>query len=233
LGHELGVAPNRINVLNFSQSLASANYVTRTLLAQCRANRPHLVIANFSDMKRTEFFVDGAAQGVLPRRFPLHRRWKTLRHGWRQRLARMLPDLRDRRDAELRLGMWDRYAGLYSREWGVVNTLTNMLLLQSFCQSRNIDCLISWVQHDVLGEQAIRENPAIAPLIDLLDSRCFCSFSIVDSDICTDLAADDIHPGIASNRAFAARLVQTWAASYGRAPAEDDLEDTIARAMRR
>jgi hypothetical protein len=213
----LGLSPEQINVLNFSQSLASAGYVTRTLLSQCEANRPNLIIANYSDMGRSEFFLDGAPVGVVPQGFSWLRRWRALRPGWRQRLFRMLPGVRDRKTADRRLRMWDDYSRLYSSEAGVANTLTQMLLLQSFCQARGLDCLMSWVQHKALSEPRIRSNPALAPLIALLDPQHYCSFSIVDPGICTDLAADGVHPGPSSNQLFAEQLARAYLENRSRA----------------
>lgn len=210
LADELGLGHSSVNLLNFSQSLASASYVTRTLMTQCDAVRPDLVVAVFSDMKRAECFVDGASAGIVPRRYPWYRRWWALRPGWQRRLRRMLPGAESRSIAGERLRLWNHYAGLFSPEAAFVNTLTNILLLQSFCQARRINCLISWVQHRNLRDPRFLENPLIAPSIRLLDGQKFCSFSIVDADICTDKAADGIHPGAASNAAFAERLVPLY-----------------------
>jgi len=201
---------SRVNLLNFSQSLASANYITRTLLAQCDAVRPDLVVAVFSDMKRGEYFASGAPVGVLPRRYPWFRRWLVLGPGWARRLRRLLPGPGDRRSASTRLKMWNHYARLYSAEGAFVNTLSNILLLQSFCRARGIDCLISWVQGRHLQDSRFLENPAIAPMMRLIDRERFCSFSIVDADVCVDTAADGIHPGPASNDAFAGKLVELY-----------------------
>ena len=65
LAGKLSLDASRVNLLNFSQSLASANYITRTLLAQCDVVRPDLVVAVFSDMKRGEYFGNGRPVGVV------------------------------------------------------------------------------------------------------------------------------------------------------------------------
>ncbi len=106
--------------------------------------------------------------------------------------------------------MWDAYAKLYTPELGILNTVTNILLLQAFCRTRGIDCLVSFVQYEKLSEPRFAENPVLAPLIRLIDRQSFCPFSIVDAEICTDLAADGIHPGSVANKAFADRLVRMY-----------------------
>jgi hypothetical protein len=225
VARELGLEASRVNLLNFSQSLASSNYITRTLIGQCDAVRPDLVVANYSDMSRAEYFLHGAPVGVLPIRFGWHKRWRVLRPGWRQRLFRLLPGLENRASANERLRMWHHYSGLFSEETAFVNTLTNILLLQSFCQARGIDFLISWVQHGNLRDERFLNNPVVSPLIGLVDRDRFCSFSIVDADLCTDLAADGIHPGASSNREFAERLTRLYMRTRIGAPGRLEAHD--------
>jgi len=210
VARHLELDASRVNLLNFSQSLASADYITRTLLAQCAVVRPDLVVAHYSVMSRAEYFLRGAAVGVMPTYFPWYRRWWALRPGWKRRLFRLLPGPGDRAAASARLQTWDHYARLYSAEKAFVSTLTNILLLQSYCRAHGINCLISWVEHDRLREKRFSENLAISPLIDLLDGECFCPFSLVDADICMDVAADGIHPGVRSNQVFAERLLRLY-----------------------
>ena len=210
IARELGLDISWVNLLNFSQSLASANYITRTLISQCAAVRPDLVIAHYSVMSRAEYFLQGSPVGVVPVPFPWYKRWWVLRPGWRRRLFRSIPGPKDRAAASKRLQAWNQYSRLFSAETAIVNTLTNILLLQSFCHVRGIDCLISWVQHDSLRDKRFSENPAISPLIEQLDRERFCSFSLVDADICTDVAADEIHPGVRSNQTFAERLLRLY-----------------------
>ncbi len=204
------VDPTDVNLLNFSQSFASANYIARTLIAQCGRMSPDLVVVHFSDMTRTECFIAGSPIGVMPVGLNwLTRAW-TLRPGWRRRVGRWMPGLRDREDASQRLRVWDSYGRLFSVETGFVNTLSNILLLQSFCRMRGIECLISWSQHETLSEPRFTQNPAIAPLITALDRDRILSFSLVDSKHQADLAADGIHPGPTSNDLYARRLVEAY-----------------------
>lgn len=211
LGAYHGVAAERVNLLNFSQSLASASFITRTLMAQCERIRPDLVVAHFSFCARTEIFLDRRTATITPSRYPWHRRLRALRPGWKQRLARVFPGLRSLAEANVRLQAMHAYHALYSQELGVANTLTQVLLLQAYCRSRGIACLISWNEHWLLADPRFRENPELAPLIDLIDRQGFCPFSIADRDIQVDFGADCIHPGPRSSRTFAELLMARYA----------------------
>jgi hypothetical protein len=207
---ERGLDPGQVNLLNFSQSLASANYVTRTLMSQCSRIRPDLVVALYSIKDRAEYFLDGAPVGLLPVRFPWYRRWWVLRPGWRRRLSRWFPGAKNKAVAGDRLRAWNHFSRLASAETAIINTLTNMLLLQSFSRARDIDCLVSWVQHQNLSDMQFLKNAAISPLIRLIDKERFCPFSLVDPGISVDDAADNVHPGVRSNAIFADRLFETY-----------------------
>lgn len=210
LARELRLHSTQINLLNFSQSLASAGYITRTIISQCASVRPDLVVAHYSAMNRSEFFFDGSAASVMPVPFPWYKRWRTLRPGWRKRLSRWFPALRNRAEANHFLLAWNHYNQLFTAETGLVNTLTNILLLQYFCRAHGITFLISWVEHKTLHEKRFLENAAISPLIRLVDAEHFCPFSVGDSELKTDVAADNIHPGVYSNEVFAERLFQVY-----------------------
>ena len=207
LARQLGLEASQVNLLNFSQSHASADYITRTLISQSAYVKPDLVIAHYSFMHRTEYFLDGSALNVMPIPFPWYRRWRALRPGWKRRLWRWFPGLRGRKEASNRLRAWNHYSQLFSGETGFVNTLMKILLLQSFCRAHDIECLISWVEHQSLRDPRFLENAAIAPLIRLVDRKRFCPFSIVDPDIAVDVAADNIHPGARASETFAERLL--------------------------
>jgi hypothetical protein len=82
------------------------------------------------------------------------------------------------------------------------------LLLQYYCCANGIPCIMTWSQRRWLDEPGFGDNPALKPLIALLDPACLCDFAIRDPDIRVDAAADDKHPGPASHAIFAARLLE-------------------------
>lgn len=211
LAEHHALATDSVNLLNFSQSLASASFITRTLIGQCERIRPQLVVAHFSFSARTEVFLEQRAATITPSRYPWHRRLRALRPGWKRRLARLFPDLSSTAEADQRLRAMHHYDGLYTEELGVANTLTQILLLQTYCRSRGIACLVSWNEHWLLAQPRFLENPELAPLIELIDRSRFCPFSIADKDVQVDFGADGIHPGPRSSRAFADLLMARYA----------------------
>jgi hypothetical protein len=105
--------------------------------------------------------------------------------------------------------MWQAigHARRYSSEGGFADTMRNILLLQFYCRDAAIPCVMTWSGHGNVDDPAYRDNPALAPLIALLDPAGFCRFAIRDPDILVDHAADDNHPGPATNALFADRLL--------------------------
>ena len=187
-----------VNLLNFSEGGASNDYIARTLLAQCSAVKPDLVVALFTFMNRGEGFADTGPYSVGPWmwRGPLSRAWS----------YRLLVGSR-RRAIFRRLRHAERYYAYYSDELGFLNTLKDILLVQYYCQANNLKCLLGWVQYTCLSDSRFLEIPAFSQLASLIDRRHFYPFSIRDGDINVDLAADDAHPGPKSQEIFTSRLM--------------------------
>lgn len=193
----LGRDPREFNLLNFSQGGASNDYVARTLLTQCARVRPDLVVAQFSAMHRAEGFVDGEPYCIGLGLWPSLSVWaRFLGVPWKSKWT----VLRRMRQAS-------GHARAYSEEAGFANALRAMLLVQFYCRANGIPCVLTWTHRRRLDEPEFRKNPALAPLIALLDPNSFCDFAIRDPDICTDAAADGGHPGPRSNAAFAERVL--------------------------
>jgi hypothetical protein len=210
LARRLGLDLAGVNLLNLSQSVASADYVTRTLITQCARVQPNLVVAHYSGFTRAEHLMRDGSLGLMPVRLNWLKRLWTLRPGWRRRLARWMPRATTRREAYRVLQAWEHYSGLFNAETGFMRVLTNVLLLQEFCRAREIECLISWTQHHKLFEARFARHAAIAPLIALLDWKRICPFSLADRELKLDLAADGIHPGPRSSRRFAECLEELY-----------------------
>jgi hypothetical protein len=193
---ERGLNPSDVNLLNFSQGAASNDYITRTLLTQCAQVRPDLVIAQFSPMYRCESYVDGQPFCIGTGLWGISAWVRFLAVPWTMKSTVMR-----------RIWRASGHARRYSPESGLADTLRNMLLLQFYCRANGIRCVMTWSDRRRLDDPALRDNPALAPLIALLDRACLCDFAIRDPDILTDAAADGRHPGPATNAAFAARLL--------------------------
>lgn len=210
-----------VNLLNFSQSFASADYVTRTLISQCGAVKPDLVVAHYPESTRAEYFTVGKPQGVIPVPLSRFRRRWALRPGWRRRLAKWMPSLRNKKEARRILEEWEHYGKLFNAETGFTRTLTSMLLLQEFCRARRIEYLISWTEHRKLFDARFAKNNAITPLIALLDWERFCPFSLADGELKLDFAADADYPGPRSSKLFAERIADLYLKNTAHAPSPD------------
>ena len=192
-----GLAPADVNLLNFSQGGASNDYIARTLLDQCSRVRPTLVLAQFTVMNRAEAYARGEPFSIGLGLWP---GWST----WWRFLG--VPWAKKRVVYE-RMRVASGYARSYSPELGFANGLRNILLLQSFCRAREIDCAMSWSDHWRIADPRFGGSATFAPLVALLDRSSLCDFSIRDPDIRTDTAADGGHPGPGSNATFAERLL--------------------------
>jgi hypothetical protein len=192
-----GLAPADVNLLNFSHGGASNDYIARTLVEQCARVRPTLVVAQFTVMNRAEAYALGEPFSIGLGLWPSWSLWwRFLGVPWSKK--RMVFE---------RMRIARGYARSYTPELGFANALRNILLLQSFCRARGIDCVMSWSDHWRLADERFGRNETFAPLVALLDRTRLCDFSIRDPDLRTDAAADGGHPGPRSNAAFAERLL--------------------------
>jgi|CZKU01.1.fsa_nt_gi hypothetical protein len=204
-------------VTNFSQGGASNAYIARTLITQSTAVPPAVVIVLFSHIGRTEYYVSREERERV--RVPA---WSPVRPenlgtvavvpkysaNWFKRrfITARLPA--GFRNLGSRVLSWTRhyYLRTYTDLRAVAESLTNMLALQYFCESRGIEFLVSWVDHACLEETWVREHPAVAPMVKLLNAERFVDFSLLDDGVLVDRAADGWHPGPESNAIFARRM---------------------------
>ena len=204
-GHEL----DDICLMNFAEGGSSNDYVSRTLLAQCSVVQPDLLIAEFVFKNRTEAFLDGHPFQIGP--------WTWQR--WFRRIALACRAPRGRKKEILqRLTKANHYYKYYTDEQGFMNSIRNILLIQSFCQANNIRCILSWIEHDAIHDKKYRDDAVIAPMIQILDKRRFCDFGIRDPDILVDLAGDELHPGPKSQDIYAQRLLEFYESTSGPLP---------------
>jgi hypothetical protein len=192
-----GLNASDVNVLNFSQGGASNDYITRTLLTQCSQVRPDLVVAQYAPIYRCESFVDGQPYSIGTGLWGISMWVRFLAVPWAIKSTAMR-----------RIWQASGHNRRYSVESGLADSLRNMLLLQFYCRANGIRCVMTWSDLRRLDDEVLRDNPALAPLIAMLDPACLCNFAIRDPDILTDAAADGRHPGPATNAAFAARLLE-------------------------
>ena len=199
-----GCGLDEVNLLNFSQGGASNDYIARTLLTQAARIRPDLVVGLLTHPNRTEFFLGEPGDRV--------RVWGIgpwVAHGAvgaREVGGERREELTPEEEAQL-------YYLYYSDELGFSNALRNLLLLQHYCASRAIPCVLAWLGRSSLDERRFREHPVLGGLIELIDVERLCPSSFADSDVFVDRAADGEHPGPRSNEIYAGRVFATYQAA--------------------
>jgi len=204
-----GYASHEVSLMNFAQGGASNDYIVRTALTQCGAVKPDLLVVEFVFKNRTEGFLDGVPFTIGPWL------WRTGSIG-RLLLSRTAPQgVRQR--ALRRLRAVDHYYRYYADELGFLNSLRHILLVQSFCYAKHIELIVSWSEHRELSHPKYVRNPAIAPLIPLVDLHSLCKFAIEEPPITVDRAADGQHPGPESQKIFAQALLAFYCRRVTRA----------------
>jgi len=105
LSNHLKYESKEINLLNFSASAESNDYITRTIISQCNEVKPDLLIICFTHSNRTEYVSDKKILSILPGRT-----------NYKHNKDRFIEEAID-------------YYNYFTEEMGFINTLKNMLLL--------------------------------------------------------------------------------------------------------
>ena len=202
-----------MSLVNFSEGGASNNYTARMAVTQCSKVKPSLLVTEFVFKNRSEGFIDGKPFQVGP--------W-LLMNAWQRLKTALSTPKKNRRLLRQRLSQVNHYYSYYQEEQAFIDTLKNILLVQSYCKAEKIPCMLFWTEFKQLEESRFTGNPVLAPLIAAIDKRCFCDFSITDEDIFVDRAADNSHPGPKSQQLFADKLMAFYERHYPGAAQRSD-----------
>jgi len=167
---------DEVNVMNFSQAAASNDYTVRTLLSQCGRLKPDMVIAHLGGGEaRTEWFDHEFYHSVGP---------------W----------IVDSPGTEKIYEAGKGYYSYYTPELGLINVLKNILLLQFFCEARNIELIVLWTGYNKLSQVALLQPfcQALAKMINM--DNIFLPRDAVDWVI------DVHHPGPSTHKLLALQL---------------------------
>jgi len=169
------------NHLNFSEGGAGNAYIARTLIAQCELHKPELVIAHFSYFERVDYWFENEIFCHAP-----VGKWVLDIDNLGDKYADKVEEVKS----------WAAsYYKHYTQIEGKANTLTQMLLLQFYCKTKNIPLIMMCVEKlDNLNT----ELKLIADMIDL------CPLSIIQFQC--DKASDGVHGGLKTNESFANAL---------------------------
>lgn len=190
-----GLASEKVNLLNFGESGASNERIARTVLPQCEALKPDLLLIQLSYFNRIEYLVGSHNMNIG--------QWFLTADSVRESEPTWLPSLRD---------VVSCFYAFYTNEWGFASTLRSILLLQSYCQAKLIPYLFWWVLDHKQEFVRFASNPVCAALYELVDTSYFCDIPIETYEL--DRAADGSHMGPQAHRLIAHALFSqfenTW-----------------------
>lgn len=189
LAKNLKLDSNDIGLMNFAVGGGSNDYITRILLSQSQIIKPDLIVAYFTHSSRTEFIEGNNIKMIGP--------WSIKEEYSEKNDVLNLDDA-----AEEAL----YYYSYTTPELEFVNMVKNMLLLQTYCKSHNINLLISSVYKPEIFDSKLKSQSVCTQYADLLDKKLICDFNLEQ----IDSASDGSHPGPASNIMFAKKLYETY-----------------------
>ena len=205
-----GLAPDEINLLNFSQIGASMDYIARVTISQCQRFKPDLMICALSPSSRTEYFTDEEQKYFSNLSVPFNPSMLNLlsHHNdndfFRSRTSTLNEDELD----ELVDAMKGFYS-CYTERTGLINRLKNISLIQQFCSAQSIPNFI-WTLHRFGLEKELSQTlpTAITGLIDCIDFRRIYTHDILPPNHAR--AEDGVHPGSEVNSDVAKKLWQFY-----------------------
>jgi|ERR671923_861491 hypothetical protein len=193
LAEQHGLAESSVNLMNFSEGGASNDYITRTLIEQSTQVRPDLIVAGFTHMHRFELLDESTAFRFNPLMLE-----KYASAGGKFAEMAKLAEF-------VFLGTDDVQKKM--------RMIKNVLLLQYFCQSREIPFIFLFL------ESLLREDlpsalaaPTTQPLFEEIDFDALVPLSPATK---VDRASDEVHPGPRSQELIAEAAWKTVHARYG------------------
>ena len=200
-----GLSAADVNLMNFSQGGGSNDYMTRVLLSQSARVKPDLLIAAFTHVSRTEFFVEDRAPTLLQNYVTADLMRKP------EFIESVSPAFRSR--VQHIKTSAEAYYDFYTPKTGVASALKNMLLIQSWCRDQKIPYLILlMIAEEKLFGGGAYAHPSIRPLADMIDrSRLVPVAEFLDAD----RAADGSHPGPLAHKRIAFAAFRAYRELYG------------------
>jgi hypothetical protein len=196
LAEHQGIPLDSINLLNFSQGGASNDYIVRTLIEQISHTqiRPELVLAGFTHIDRFELF--GEKNNIAY-----------------QFLPRLIENQKWSGEAEEKRKAAELYLVATNRDDDVARFAKNVLLLQNYCQSRQIPLLCLFFEQRQWSDESPSDfisrisTANTAAFLDAIDTKCCAT---LNNKMMVDKAADNSHPGPKSQELIAESLWKTF-----------------------
>ena len=194
-----GVDPADMCVMNFAEGESSNSGIARMVVTQCACVVPDLVLINFAEHERAEGYADGSTFPIGP--------W--LRAEATDHAARPEPPAAGQFARAL---AFLRYC---DHDQGVFQSTRDILLVQATLQDHGIDAVAIAREPEELQRADLRTDPALGPLIDLIDESFFARhispLTLVDR---IDWRDDGQHFGPSTHEAIAKRVIEHLAARH-------------------
>lgn len=202
-----GLAPDAVCFQNFADVGASNGHIARSVITQCSAVQPDLVLVHFGEHRRSEVFLDGEPHRIGPwlldeataRAAPLE---EPMRGHYLQQIERA------RHYYAFALGRRELGDDDYhvSRDATCLeDTLRNVLLVQYFCRARGIPAMATCDLVDALYNDGVRGHGSLGPLLAQIDPEFLTRLRIWSVE--GDQAEDQGHAGAARHERFARVLL--------------------------
>jgi hypothetical protein len=181
-----------VNLMNFSEGGASNDYIARTLIAQASRVRPDVMIAGFTHLNRFELLDESSSADF---------------GAWTLRAENQ--DAPDRSEIQKR----GDFIFLGTDEiQEKIRMIRNVLLLQYYCQSRDIPFLFLFFE--MLQREDLPDAlsvPTTQPLYEQIDLDLLVPMERATK---VDRASDGSHPGPRSQQLIAEAAWKTYLARY-------------------
>lgn len=209
-----GLKREEVCLINLAQGGASNDYIARTVLPHLVRVQPDLVVILFTYKNRAEIMLDVGQPGSSASIGSLG--------PWVATPPSSVDESsvdQSRRPSALADSATYYYL-MYTDDWGLINALKNMLLVQLACRAAGVEHLFSWVEHGLLNDLPAHPNHVVRELASTLDRDRFCTTASTDYGRELDLAVDGSHPGPRANARFASDMFETWTSITSRERAD-------------
>jgi len=177
-------------LMNFGKDSQGNDYIVRTILPQCNIFKPDLLVVQFSDIMREEFYRESYLEEN-----------ETFKG---EDLTPLIPSFWKNHSTAPQEAI--SYFNYYNEYLGIKRYLFHILLIQNYCKSNSISYLMSGFRDFNKSELEKRACAfeSLAPLWNLIDSKYLLEFNLTTSlDCCVN---DTYHPGIKSHKYFAEKV---------------------------
>lgn len=200
-----------VNLMNFSVGAASNSYLVRTLITQCNVLKPDVLICNFAHKKNLEIKSPDSNTPYCPSIEQLEN--AGIINKMNTKLFKIVSNNKRRRPDFLKHPYFND-ANLF------VETVKNMLLLQYFCELKDIDYIFAWIDYKNLQSGLDDIEYTHRFLSEELNLDHFLDKSVRDTkiDFGADKESHDVraHGGIKTNNEYGKRLFKKYLELYNK-----------------